>query len=45
MESPNSNVVVVVDFDEIPLILGVGFKVPCLHAVEVSPFHVIFDLN
>jgi hypothetical protein len=45
VESPNSCAVVVIDFDEIPLTLSVDFEVPCLHAVEVSPFHVIFDLN
>ncbi len=45
MESPNSHTIVVVDFDDIPLTSGVDFEVHCLPMVEVSPFHVIFDLN
>jgi hypothetical protein len=45
VESPNSRTVVVVDFDEIFLISGVDSEVPCLPMVEVSPLHVIFNLN
>jgi len=39
VESPNSFTA------NIPLTLGFNFEVPCSLAVEVSPFHVIFNLN
>jgi hypothetical protein len=45
MELPNSRTAIEVGLDEIPSTLGVGSPMPCLHVVEVSPFHVIFDLN
>jgi len=45
VELPNSRTVVEVGLDEIPSTLGVGSPMPCLHVAEVSPFHVIFDLN
>jgi hypothetical protein len=45
MESPNSCTIVEVNLDEILSTLGVKSLVPCSHAIEVNPFHVIFDLN
>jgi len=41
VESPNSRVVIVLDFDEITL----TSSVPHLPTIEVSSFHVIFYLN
>ncbi len=45
MESPNSPTVIEVSLDEIPLTSDVDFEMPHLLAMEVNPFHVIFDLN
>ncbi len=45
VESPNSHVAVEINLDDNPLTLSFDFVVPCLHVVEVSPFHVIFYLN
>jgi hypothetical protein len=45
VESPNSCTVIEVGFDEIPSILGVDFEVHFLFTKQMSPFHVIFDLN
>ncbi len=44
-ESPNSHVVVEINFDEIPLTPIFDSIVPCLPIIEVNPFHVIFNLN
>ncbi len=44
-KSPVSRVVVAIDLDETPLILGVDIEMLHLPMVEVSLFHVIFDLN
>ena len=44
-ESPNSHVVVEINFDEIPLTPIFDSIVPCLPVVEVNPFHVIFNLD
>ncbi len=45
MELPNSRAIVAISLDEIPSTLNVDSKVPHLPMVEVSPFHVIFNLN
>jgi len=45
VESLNSCLVVEVGLNEIPSTLGFDSTVPCLLAMEVSPFHVIFNLN
>ncbi len=45
MELPNSRAIVVIDLDEIPLTSNVDSEVPHSPMAEVSPFHVIFNLN
>jgi hypothetical protein len=45
VESTNSCVVVEVSLNEILLISSVNSLVLRLHTMEVSPFHVIFNLN
>jgi len=45
VESLNSFATIEVSLDEIPLILGFDFKMPCSLTMEVIPFHVIFNLN
>jgi hypothetical protein len=44
-KSPNSHVVVEINLDEIPLTPIFDSIVPCLPIAEVSPFHLIFNLN
>ncbi len=45
MELPNSRAIVAINLDEIPSTSIVDSEVPHLLVMEVSPFHVIFDLN
>ncbi len=45
MESSNSHVVGELRLDEMPLISGVDSLVPRSPPLEVSLFHVIFNLN
>jgi hypothetical protein len=45
VELLNSCLVVEVGLNEIPSTLGFDFAVPHSLIMEVSPFHVIFDLN
>jgi hypothetical protein len=45
MKSPNSCVFVELKMDEMPFILGIDSLVFCSLIMEVSPFHVIFNLN
>jgi hypothetical protein len=45
VESPNSHVAVEVGLDEMLSMSSGNSPLPCLHAMEVSPFYVIFDLN
>ncbi len=45
VELLNSFTTIEVSLDDIPLILGFDFKMPCSLTMEVSPFHVIFNLN
>jgi hypothetical protein len=45
MELPNSCTVIEVGLDEIPLTLNFDFVVVHSPITEVSPFHLIFNLN
>jgi hypothetical protein len=45
VESPNSRAVIVINLDEILMTSGVDSDVPYLLTTEVSPFHMIFNLN
>jgi hypothetical protein len=45
LESPNSRTIIDVGLDEIPLTLGVDSPVLRSHAIKVSPFQMIFDIN
>jgi len=45
VESPNSCAIVKVDLDDIPSTTSFDSKMLCSCAMEVSPCHVIFDLN